>query len=330
MIDRFGTAPDGSAVTRITLTRAGTTARLMTWGASLQDFRIAGVAHPLVLGSDRFEDYPARLHHFGAIVGPIANRIAQGRAPLNGRMIALEQNEAGTTHLHGGSAGSSRRNWTLVGHDAQSCQFSVTLPDGTGGLPGPVTLSATYRIAKDGALELEIIGTTRQATFCTPAHHSYWALGEGDLSHHRMRIAADAYLPVDARKIPTGAPVPLAGTRFDFRTERPVIRAGDGPLDHNFCLRASNDVRPVCTLVSGAVELIVSTDQPGLQVYDGAHLNVASGLEGRRYGPHAGIALEPQHWPDAPNHADYPPVTLLPDQSYRQRSRFHARRNPTR
>lgn len=327
MAEVFGTDPDGTDVLRVAISNGDTTAQLMTWGASLQDLRLAGVDHPLVLGADSFAPYPDRLPHFGAIVGPIANRIADGRAPLEGQTIQLERNEDGATHLHGGTQGTSRVNWTLAEESATACRFTLTQPDGNGGLPGPVRLSVTYSLGADGALEVAITGEADRPTFCAPAHHAYWALDGGQsVARQRLTIAADHYLPIDGRKIPTGDPAPVEGTRFDFRASRAVIEPGDAPLDHNFCLRPGDGVRPVCTLATDAVELIVSSDQPGLQVYDAAHLDLTAGLGGRHYGPHAGLAIEPQRWPDGPNHPGYPAITLAPGETYRQTSRFHVRR----
>lgn len=324
--DNFGTAPDGTAVCRVTLRRAGTTACLMSWGASLQDMRIEGVAQSLVLGHPEFTPYPATMRHFGGIAGPVANRIAEGRAPLNGRVITLERNENGVTALHGGVGGISRSNWTLDSADDHSVTFLSSHPDGAGGLPGPVHFRADYRLDAQGALVLEIEATADQDTFCNPAHHSYWTLGPEPVSDHMLQIEADQYLPVDDRLIPLGAPETLAETRFDFRNFRRVVHAGDGLLDHNFCLRPGAGLRPVCTLRGSRAELSIETDQPGLQVYDGSGLKPQTGHDGRAYGPYAGIAIEPQHWPDAPNHADYPSILLHPGETYRQVSRFHARR----
>ena len=324
--EEFGTAPDGSPVMRVTLDRAGTTARLMSWGASLQELRIEGVAQSLVLGHPEFAPYPDHMRHFGGIAGPIANRIADGRAPLNGRVVELERNEKGITALHGGLGGTSLSNWTVDSADETSVTFLRSHPDGAGGLPGPVHLRATYSLDADGALRLEIEGTADQDSFCNPAHHSYWTLGPETVAEHGLQIEADTYLPVDDRLIPLGAPADVAGTRFDFRGTRKVVEQGDGLLDHNFCLRPADGLRRVCTLRGSLAELVIETDQPGLQVYDGSGLKPQSGHDARSYGPYAGIAIEPQHWPDAPNHADYPSIRLRPGETYQQVSRFHARK----
>lgn len=322
----FGTAPDGSPVARVTLARAGTTVRIMTWGASLQDFRLDGLDHPLVLGSPRFTDYVPELRNFGAIVGRVANRIAKGRTTLDGREIVLARNEGGRTSIHGGPNGSAVRNWTLEAATEHACTLSLVMPDGDGGFPGTLTARAAYSLDETGALCLTMTATTDAPTFCNLAHHAFWSLTGGGLDGHEMRIEADHYLPVDAHKIPQGAPQDVAGSGFDFRALRPVVIPGAPEIDHNFCLRdGAGRVRHICLLQTDRLALEIASDAPGLQVYDASRMDTtpACGFDGKPYGPHSGVALEPQFWPDAPNHPDYPPIDLAPGDTFRQHCRFH-------
>lgn len=330
-IQTFGSAPDGSPVQLIRIKNGGASAAVMTWGASLQDFRIAGIAHALVLGSPSFDAYLDRLRNYGPIVGRVANRIAGGRATLDGQQLLLERNERDVNCLHGGGrgAGSGVSSWRLDDCDATSCRLSICLADGLAGFPGNLDLSARYSLDDSGALTLEIEGQTDAPTFCNMAHHAYWTLAaDAGLSGHRLSIAADDYLPVDDDKIPLGAPVPVAGTRFDFRQPREVIQSGDAPLDHNFCLRVASGLRRVCRLETDTLQLDIASDAPGLQVYDGGKIDSSDWPthSGKPYGAHAGLAIEPQAWPDAPNQPDYPQITLRPGERYRQVSRFHVSR----
>lgn len=324
-------APDGSTVESVTISNGGARALLTTWGATLVDFRLAGVAHPLVLGARRLADYLGPMRYFGAIVGRVANRIAGGRAQLVGRVIDLERNENGVTTLHGGSDGCSGANWRIDGCDVASCRMALQMPDGQAGFPGALDVAADFRLDDDGALTIQLEGRTSAPTFCSLAHHSYWNLdGAPDVATHRLQVFAERFLPVDAAKIPLGPRAPVAGGRFDFRAVRAIIEPGDAPLDHTFCLRdAPGAMAPACVLAGASgVTLTVSTTEPGLHVYDGSGISTAPspGLRGAAYGPHAGLALEPQRWPDAPHHPDYPSILLLPDQVYRQTSCFHVRR----
>ena len=321
----FGTAPDGSNVLRCRISNGGTTASILTWGATLQDFRLAHIGHSLVLGGARFEDYLDHYKYFGAIVGRVANRIADGRAELAGALLSLDKNENGKTYLHGGFIGSGERNWTLEHVDETSCEMSLCMRDGEAGFPGNLTLSANYSIDDDGALCLRIMGRTDKTTFCSPAHHSYWNLSnETDICDHFLWINADAYLPIDDDKIPLGAPAHVSGTRFDFTTRRVIKQENDQVLDHNFCLNTAGEFRKVCVLSAKNLQLVVETDAPGLQVYDGDHLDIVGTQthSGKPYKRNAGLAIEPQNWPDAPNNPNYPNIILHPEDVFIQTSRW--------
>nr|WP_255552224.1 aldose epimerase family protein [Maritimibacter dapengensis] len=324
-IRHFGTLPDGSPVEAVTIRGGGATAVVLTQGARLQDFRLADVAHPLILGSPDLTAYLGPMRFFGAIVGPVANRIAGGRFMLNDRAFALERNEAGKTTLHGGETGFSQQNWNVsaVAPDAVSLQY--IRPDGTGGFPGTLDVRARYSLDQSGCLTLEITAQTDAPTPFAPAFHGYWDLsGQGDLGAHRLHVHADTYLPVDGDQIPTGRVAPVAETPFDYRRPREL----DPALDHNFCIATEQGpLRPVCQLSTSSLSLDVESTEIGLQVHAGGSLDTRPfpGHDGKPYGPGAGIALEPQFWPDTPNHPTFPNATLLPGATYRQITRFSAR-----
>jgi aldose 1-epimerase len=326
-IELFGTTPDGTPVERVTISAGGATARLISWGASLQDFRIAGVDHPLVLGSPVLEPYFDVMRYYGAIAGRVANRIAGGSAELDGKTYQFDRNEDGVTTLHGGEDGSSNLVWTIEEHGPSHCRFSLRMADGLAGFPGNLDVNVSYSLSEEGALRIEVEAVTDAPTFCAFAHHSYWNLdGTADLSNHRLTVHADRYNPVDDRRIPVGPPQAVDGARFDLRTPQPIIQPAAEPLDHNFCCfdAVSADVRELAVLSTPHLALHISSTDPGFQVYDGARMDTApvAGLTGKPYGPYAGIALEPQRWPDAPNRPDFPSVILRPGETYRQVSEF--------
>ena len=322
----FGTLPDGSPVTRVTLARAGTTARFITWGASLQEFRLDEIDRALNLGADNLAAYIWEMRYFGAVVGPVANRIAAGRMTLDGTTHALDRNEEGITTLHSGAKGFSFRNWTVQDSAPDRVTFALVHPDGMGGFPGPIDVAVTYSLDADGALVIEITGASPRLTAFSPAFHGYWNLsGAAHVTDHALSVNASHYLPVDASGIPLGAPAPVAGTHFDHRSPHSL----EGAVDHNYCLDGWNgDVAPACQLRAGGLVLDVATDQPGVQIYDAGHNKITDmpGLQGRPYGPLSGLAIEPQFWPDHVNHPDYPQSLLRPGEVYRQTSRFHVYR----
>ncbi len=322
MTEHFGTDPDGHTVTSCELNAGGARARVLSWGATLQDYRIAGVDHGLVLGSASLEAYLGPMLYFGAIVGPVANRIAGGRMQVGGRTYDLDKNEGGRTTLHSGRAGYSSRNWTFLSVSDAQCQLGLEHPEGLGGFPGRILATTTYRLDPSGALEIEVAGQSDTDTYFSPAFHGYWNLsGQADLSDHRLTILADSYLPVDQEQIPVGDPAPVSGSGFDYREPRSI----GAVLDHNFCFRPPYDgMRPVCRLAAAGLVLEVQTDQPGLQMYNGADIDTGQmlGHGGKAYGAYAGLAIEPQFWPDTPNQSGYPSSLLQAGQTSRHRTRF--------
>jgi aldose 1-epimerase len=317
----FGTAPDGGDVLRLRLARGGTRACVMTWGASLQDLRRDGTPHALVLGCPEFAPYLDELRYFGAIVGPLANRITGARFSLDGTVHQLQPNEGRRTTLHGGSEGFGQQNWRLEEASDHACTLALEHPAGRGGFPGNLSLRARYALEEDGALRLEITGTSDAPAVLGPAFHGYWNLdGGADLSGHLLQVEADRYLPVDYRRIPTW-PEPVEGTPFDLRRPRPP----PPQLDHNFCLaEARGPLRRVARLQAGSLRLLLETTEPGLQVYAGGQLGggAAPGHHGRPHGANAGLALEPQPWPDAPNRMLFPSARIDVGETYRQITRF--------
>ena len=315
----FGTLPDGGAVHRISLMNGPLSAEILTMGAIVQDLRLQGIPRPLVLGAPDLSAYLGPARYFGAIVGRFANRIGGAGFMLDGREYRTDPNFNDRHTLHGGSDGLDLQLWRIHTQSAAAVTLTSALPDGHMGFPGRLT--ATVRIALEAdALCLQMQAESDAPTPCSLAHHGYFNLsGADDIRGHHLQIAADRYLPVDAGLIPK-AIAPVAGTPFDFRQPRPI---GDAGYDHNFCLSHGRDaLRPVARLSAGALSMQVETDAPGLQIYDGAHIHGLAGLDGRIYGAHAGLAMETQAWPDAPNRPDFPSAILRPGEIWRQTTRY--------
>jgi aldose 1-epimerase len=318
----FGHMPDGRLVRAVTIASAHLSATILTWGAALNDVRLAGIDRGLTLGGPRIAAYVGPMGYFGTLVGPVANRIAGARAVIAGTEHAFEPNE-GTTLLHGGRTGTQARHWALEAADTGSLRLALVLEDGAGGFPGRRRLRADFAVA-GMALTLRLEAETDAPTLMNLANHSYWNLdGTPTIAGHRLRIAADAYLPVTDRLLPTGEQRPVSGA-FDLRAGR-ALDLSEG-FDHNFCLAPTpRGLTEVADLTgTSGVTLRLATTEPGLQVYDGRRLDSApfAGHGGQPYGPFAGLALEPQRWPDAPQHPAFPPITLAPGETYRQETRW--------
>ncbi|BCP56163.1 aldose 1-epimerase [Kaistia sp. 32K] len=326
----FGALPDGTPVEAITISNGDLTATVLTYGAVIQDIRLAGVPHPLVLGYDTIEGYLRNPNYFGAVAGRFANRIAGGRFTIDGEDFQVSPNEA-PNHLHGGFKGFGTRVWKLARADASSVTLAITGADGDEGYPGTVEVELTYAIDAPGTLRTSIRATTDRPTPVNLAQHSYFNLdGAGTVRDHVLTIPAETYLAVDAGKIPTGEFRPVEGTPFDFRAGRPVGQGHDGVVDsydHNFVVvrEKSATPHPLARLASskGGVALDVLSTEPGVQLYGGQGIKALDpGINGEVYGPNSGLCLEAQLFPDGPNRPDFPNTILRPGETYRQETLF--------
>lgn len=309
-------------VRAVDITGGGLSARVLTWGATLQSLQIDGQDFSVILGSQELRAYQGDLLYFGAIVGPVANRIAGGRFALNGQDHSLERNENGRTTLHGGSTGFAQRNWSLIRQGDDFVMLGIEHPEGLGGFPGPMAVEVSYRLLADHCLEVELRGQSDKVACFSPAFHGYWNLdGAGDILSNRLTVDADRFTPVNDQLLPLGHTASVAGTEFDYREPRTV----SPDLDHNFCVgRERGEVRRVALLEGRVNSLVVESTEPGLQVYTAGATSSGPwpGLDGRPFGRNAGIAIEPQLWPDAPNNPGFPSARIEPGQHVTQISRF--------
>ena len=327
-IENFGTMPDGKQVERITLQGGGLKATVLTYGSILQNLHLKGHAAPLVLGFDSFAPYLTHSPYFGATAGRCANRIRDGYLVLDGAVYQLDRNFLGKHHLHGGAKGIGKRLWQIAEVSSSALKLEIALADGEMGYPGNMQVRLQIGLLSDGVLDIRFEATSDATTLCNLAHHSYFNLdGSADSGTHELRIAADAYLPVDAELIPTGEVRSVAGSSFDFRKAKPINQVSATEIiDHNFCVsNTRGPLRSVAGLYSplSGVGMEVRSTEPGLQVYDGARVDVElPGLNGAPMHAHAGIALEPQIWPDANHHTGFPQAILRAGSRYEQHTQY--------
>ena len=314
----FGTTTDGQPVDRIQIGAGRLRVAVLTWGAVLHDVRLQGHRHSLVLTAPELAPYEGPMSYFGSIIGPVVNRITDARAPIDARLHQFEANQDGRHLLHSGSVGTHLKIWRIAARDQASVTLALTLPDGEGGFPGNREIEVTYRIDPPTCLTITIKATTDQTTLMNFAGHSYWNLtGADTFKGHQLQINAQRMLPTDSDGLPTGKVLPVDGTPYDFRELR-AIEAANPPLDNNFCLAdQSGELRTAARLVApGGVAMTLETTEPGLQVYDARNTDEAG------FAPYAGIALEAQGWPDAPNNTGFPSISVEPNQTYRQVTRM--------
>ncbi|MEY1554224.1 aldose epimerase family protein [Yoonia sp. R2331] len=313
----FGTTATGQDVHALTLQDGDLAVTVLTWGATVQDVRLAGIDRSLTLGSDRLSDYEGDMRHHGSLIGPIANRISTARVKIDGMMYELERNQDGRIHLHSGAQATHRRLWQLADHSASHVVLTCDLADGDSGLPGNRTITATFRVSGK-TLHLDVTGTTDADTLMNFANHSYWNFdGTPRWDGHVLQVAADRYLPGNADLCPSGEIADVTGTDMDFRTPRAI--APNAPwLDNNFCLSdGPQPLREVLTLTgTSGVGMTVATDQPGIQVYDGREAIRPGGAH------YEGLAVEAQGWPDAPNNRAFPSIKVTAETPYRQATTY--------
>lgn len=314
-------AVDGHPITRIVLENgSGLRAGFLSFGATLQFLTVPGAQEPvhLALGFDSAEEYARKSGHLGATAGRFANRIANGRFELDGRVIELPRNE-GRHHLHGGPGGFGKRPWQAAADPANSAAvFTQHSPDGDNGYPGALEASCTYRLRDDDVLLIEMTATTTAPTPLNLVNHTYWNLaGRGTVYDQLLEVEADEVLEVDRDTIPSGRKLPVGGTKLDFREARPVGPDGEPHLDNCYVLRGQG-MRRVARLTDPASgrSLELHANQPGVQVYSGFKLDT-TGRDGERYGPGAGLCLETEAFPNAPNIASFPSAILRPGETYR-------------
>ncbi|GIQ74613.1 aldose epimerase family protein [Bradyrhizobium sp. RD5-C2] len=337
----FGTLPNGTVVERVTLRgERGFEASILTFGATLQALLVpdrGGHCDDVVLGHDEFDGYLAQRKFFGATIGRYANRIAAARFMLDGEMVKLDANN-GPNALHGGLQGFDRKLWRIVELSDQPGPALVLereSPHGEEGYPGNLQTRVTYQVRNPMELAVTYEATTDRPTYVNLTNHSFFNLDGArsgtQILDHRLTIASDHFLAVDATAIPLPEPPRMVdGTPFDFRKPTAIgarIRMNDEQLrlgrgyDHNFCLAAGTGVRFAARLEaphSGRV-MELFTDQPGLQFYSGNFLDGSSAGKGDRlYRQSDALCLEPHAWPDTPNRPDFPSARLDPGQIYRR------------
>ena len=323
----FGQLPDGQPVHAVPISGGGLTATILTYGAVLQDLRLDWVDFPLVIGFPTLEGYLRQAPYIGATVGRFANRIGQGRFTLDGEEWQLDQND-GQNHLHGGKEGVAFKVWRIDEVSDSRVMLSLSLPHLDSGYPGKMDVWAEFSLLPGGILDIRYRGVTDRPTICNLSHHSYFNLSkQPTILDHELTVLADDYTPVGAGLIPTGEVRPVAGTPLDLRASR---RVGDitpaHPIDHNFCFPDSGgQLQSIARLTAPAsgVTMEVRSTEPGLQVYDGLKLNGPGQMnDGREVCAHAGMAFEPQKWPDSPNHDAFPDATLRPGEVYEHRLQY--------
>jgi aldose 1-epimerase len=328
----WGHTSDGTAVPVFTLKSGEIEARVAANGARLVSLRTAdssGKMADVVLGFDSLGEYLRdKEPHLGSVVGRFGNRIAGGAFSIDGETFHIPLNN-GPNALHGGPVGFDRKVWEAREIE-NGVEFTLVSPDGDMGFPGTLTATARYTLAGD-TLRIDYFATTDKATVVNLTNHAYFNLhgdDQGDILDHVLELKADRYTPVDANLIPTGELAPVAGTPMDFRKATVIgarieddneqLKLGRG-YDHNFVVNGQAGELRTAAIVTDPASgrtLTVETTEPGIQFYSGNFLDgTFTGRHGEKYAKRTGFCLETQHFPDSPNHPDFPSTVVRPGET---------------
>ncbi len=333
----LGRLPDGRAVTEYTLDNGR--------GLRLSAINLGGIVTALhapdrdgrsanvVLGLPTLADYAARNPHFGTIVGRYANRIARGRFTVDGVPQQVSVNDGPNT-LHGGHRGFGARWWQITSvadtEDGETAlELRYTSADGEEGYPGELQVRVRYTLTANNEWRIDYEAVCDRPTVVNLSHHDYFNLaGHGSVLDHELTLRASRFMPVDATRIPEGVAA-VDGTPFDFRAATRIgerIRDSHAQLvrargyDHNWVLdRDAGGLAWAARLAhagSGRV-MDVHTTEPGVQFYSGNFLDgTLVGVSGALIRQGDGLCLETQHFPDSPNHPDFPSTVLRPGDTF--------------
>lgn len=336
-VEQWGRVPSGEQIQLVTITNgSGASVALSNYGARVVSIKVpdaTGDIADVVLGYSSLDGYLKGVEWFGCTVGRYANRIGGAHFTLNGKTFRLQPNE-GENQLHSADVGFSHRPWELL-QNADSNDgvvFKIVSPDGEGGYPGRVEVTVEYTWSEDNVLSIHFRAKTNAPTVLNLTHHSYFNLGgegSGSIENHLLQLNANQYLETDEHQVPTGRLIPVVGTAMDFshlRSLKPGLESnyhdvliGNG---YDNCWVVDSPIGEIHNIaqlrhLQNGRTMVVRSTLPGLQVYTGNGLHsVVPGRAGRIYVHRDAICIEPQFFPDSPNHSQFPSAVITPDKPF--------------
>jgi aldose 1-epimerase len=343
----FGKTASGEQIDLYTLSnKKGMEVSITNFGATVVVLRVpdrAGKAADVVLGYDTLDGYENGKSYFGATVGRYANRIGGGKFALDGKTYTLPKNNGNNT-LHGGIVGFDKKIWKareIDVKDGAALELSYLSADGEEGFPGNLSVKVVFTVPADrNDLKIDYTSSTDKDTVLNLSNHSYFNLageGNGDILDHVLTLHAKQFTPVDKTLIPTGELRDVAGTPLDFATATAIGKRinedyeqlvfGKG-YDHNWVLGRSSggnglSIAAEAYDAKSGRKLEVLTTEPGIQFYSGNFLDgSAKGKANKAYAQRAAFCLETQHFPDSPNHPNFPSTLLKPNAAFHSQTVF--------
>jgi aldose 1-epimerase len=333
----FGKTLEGVEVHLYTLqNKKGAKVSITDFGATIVAIQVPdrdGKLADVVLGYDSLQSYETGASYFGGLIGRYGNRIGGAQFVLDGQTYLLAKND-GRNSLHGGKRGFNKFVWTArepISEDGQTLELSYVSKDGEEGYPGTLSVRVRYTWTDQNELRVQYSAHTDKPTVVNLTNHTYFNL-TGDpgknILGHILQLEAPRFTPIDDGLIPTGELRKVEGTPFDFQIPVAIgkriadadeqLKLGKG-YDHNWVLAAGAGLKLAARVVepvTGRV-LEIRTTEPGVQFYSGNFLDgAAGGKNGSVLAYRTGFCLETQHFPDSPNHANFPSTVLRPGQAY--------------
>jgi aldose 1-epimerase len=338
---KFRKTIDGKQNTLFTIENAnGMEVSVTNYGARIISILVPdknGTMQDVVLSFDNIDSFLNNKSDFGATIGRYGNRIAKGKFTLDNVGYQLTVNNNGNS-LHGGTTGYQYQMFDIKKTDNKTLECTYLSPDGDNGYPGNLKVTVIYRLSENNALEIGYAAETDKPTVINLTNHSYFNISgnpENTILDHVLTLNVDRFTPTDSLLIPTGETVAVAGTPMDFTAPRVIgkdIDADYEPLkialgyDHNWIFAASNTSETTAGTLycpASGIEMTFTTDQPAVQFYTGNFLDgTLTGKKDIAYKKRSGLCLETQHYPDAPNHPDFPTTVLRPGEKYQSKTTY--------
>ena len=334
--ENFKTVIDGKATHLYTLKNSNNMiVKVTNYGGKLVQILVPdknGNLGDVVLGYETIDGFITGSPSMGALIGRYANRIAKGQFVLNGKTYKLATNN-GPSHLHGGVKGFRFKVWDAKQINDRTLELSYLSVDGEEGYPGNLMVKVTYSLTENNELKIDYYAVTDKPTVLNLTNHAFFNLageGSGSILDHELLINADRFTPTDENSIPTGDLKDVKNTPMDFTSTTKIgarinqnyeqLKFGGG-YDHNYVLNQTDEpltfAARVYEPITGRV-MEVFTTEPGLQFYTGNSLNENDiGKAGKVYDSRTAFCLETQHFPDSPNHANFPTTVLNPGEEFK-------------
>ena len=305
----------------------------------------SGKLADVTLGWNTVAEYEKNGFSMGTLIGRYGNRIRDGKFSLDGKAYQLPINEVKPTprhcNLHGGPDGWDTKVWKVERAESDCLVLTLVSPDGDMGFPGTVKCTVTYKVLPNNTWTIDYEATTDKPTVLNLTHHTYWNMaGEasGNVLDQELQVFADKWTKTDDGLIPV-KDEPVAGTGFDFTTLRKIgakadwmaaqtwLKCTDNWYDHNFVLRGKiGELHPAATMrdPKSGRKLEIWTTEPCMQMYGAQNMDgtMAAKAAGVKYPQFAGVALETQHYPDSPNHPEFPSTVLRPGETFRSHTEY--------